>query len=70
VIVSGKVKPDLERITELFDMDLLVLDSSVTRFQALQWKKTGEQMAIPYWYVTEQGAFLHEHKNKMQGSKS
>ncbi len=61
VIVSGKVKPDLETITELFDMDLLVLDSSVTRFQALRWKKSVEQMAIPCWYVTEQGAFLQEH---------
>ncbi|MBN1791306.1 MAG: ComEC family competence protein [Bacteroidales bacterium] len=70
VIVSGKVKPDLESITKLFDMDLLVLDSSVTRFQALQWKNSGEQMAVPCWYVTEQGAFLQEHKNKMRGSKS
>ncbi len=70
VIVSGKVKPDLERVSELFAMDLLILDSSVNRFQAVQWKKACEHSVVPCWYVTEQGAFLRKYKKEIRSFKS
>jgi len=58
VVVSGRVKPHLNGIMDLLDTEFLILDSSVSRFQAMQWKKTCESLSIPYWSVAEKGAFV------------
>jgi hypothetical protein len=59
VIVSGKLKPDLDAISKALDLDLLILDSSVRKYQALQWERACEILAIPCWNVAERGAYLN-----------
>jgi hypothetical protein len=58
VIVSGKLKPDLDAVSKSLEMDLLILDSSVRKYQALLWNSACERLAIPCWNVSERGAYL------------
>ncbi len=37
LIVTGKAKPDIGKVTEWFKPDLLILDSSVRNYQADRW---------------------------------
>jgi competence protein ComEC len=64
VILSGKVKPDLEKVIGLLETDLLILDSSVKRFQALQWEEACESLSIPCWNVSDKGAYVLRYKKK------
>ena len=59
VIVSGKLKPDLDAVSKSLEMDLLILDSSVRKYQALLWNSACERLAIPCWNVSERGAYLN-----------
>lgn len=57
-VVSGILRPDMEKLGKLLDTGLLVVDSSASKYKAGIWKKMCSGMGIQCWIVSEQGAFL------------
>jgi len=57
-VVSGILRPDMEKLGKLLDTGLLVVDSSASKYKAGMWKKMCSGMGIQCWIVSEQGAFL------------
>jgi competence protein ComEC len=58
VIVTGKMKPELNATISLLDPELLILDSSVTNYQALQWIKACQRLRVKCWNVSQNGAYM------------
>jgi competence protein ComEC len=58
VIVSGKRSPDLKALLQFIDTPLLILDSTVSRWQAEQWISSCRQAGLSCWNISEKGAYV------------
>jgi competence protein ComEC len=57
IILSGKMKVNLTRITDNYKFKLLLFDSSVPFYRTEEWKQACQEQAIPYHFISEKGAF-------------
>jgi len=57
VLLSGKMKVNLTRITDNYKFKLLLFDSSVPFYRTEEWKQACEEQNIPYYFISEKGAF-------------
>jgi competence protein ComEC len=69
VIVTGKLKPDLTSLTNKLKPDLLILDSTVSKKQAVKWKSECKYFEISCWDVSERGAYWKLLKKDPSGLK-
>ncbi|MFN8258812.1 MAG: ComEC/Rec2 family competence protein [Bacteroidales bacterium] len=63
VIISKNAPMEIEPLLEIFDFDLLIADASVPEWKQQALKKDCLQMAIPFYSVSESGAFLVEYSD-------
>ncbi|MBN2482459.1 MAG: ComEC/Rec2 family competence protein [Bacteroidales bacterium] len=57
VVVTGNVYPDMGKITQLFDPERLVIDSSVKFYNAEKWKNACAEYGVDCWNIAAQGAY-------------
>ncbi len=57
LIVSGRIFPGVEILSDLVETSMVVLDSSVPFHQALQWNDYCSMAQITCWQVSKKGAF-------------
>jgi competence protein ComEC len=57
VLISGKMKVNLSRITDNYTFKLLLFDNSVPFYRIKEWKKACQEQGLPYYFVSEKGAF-------------
>ncbi len=60
LIYTGNAKLSPEKLNSLFDYDLVILDASLPYYQREYLITEFKNANIPYYDVSEQGAFLHE----------
>jgi competence protein ComEC len=58
VIVTGNLKPDMDALVKLLDPELLILDSSVKNYQAVQWIKLCQRLGVNCWNISQKGAYM------------
>ena len=56
LLVTGKQKPDVKSVENVFEARLLVIDGSVPKYLAEQWQAQAEVMGIPYYNIGQEGA--------------
>lgn len=59
IILSDKLSVNLQTINHLFEYDLLIADASFPNWKLDLIKEECRQMAIPFYRVSESGAFVH-----------
>jgi competence protein ComEC len=59
LILSKNAPMDVVNIRKIVDFDLLIVDSSVSKWKQEILKRDCQQMAIPLYNVSESGAFVH-----------
>jgi competence protein ComEC len=59
IILSKNASMDIESIQNLFDFDMLIVDASVPKWKQEVIKKDCQQMTIPFYNVSEGGAFIY-----------
>jgi competence protein ComEC len=59
LVVTGSLSVKPYRMYKEILPEILILDSSVKRYQAEQWKQAGERLGIFCYPVTEKGAFIN-----------
>jgi competence protein ComEC len=59
IIMSKYTSMDLNSILNLFEFDLLIADATVSKWKQEILKKDCQQLAIPFYNVSESGAFVH-----------
>jgi competence protein ComEC len=60
LILSKNVSADLDNISNLFQFDALIADASVPKWKQDVLKRDCQQMAIPFYNVSESGAFVYQ----------
>jgi competence protein ComEC len=58
VVVNNSTGQDLQRLIELFNFDILVVDASVNASGAGYWKKASDMYHLKCWTVADHGAFM------------
>jgi len=58
LIVSKKPKLYIKKLAETFDIKMVVFDGSVPAWKMIYWKKDCDSLHIPYYDVSEKGAFV------------
>lgn len=56
LLVTGKQKPDVKSVENVFETRLLVIDGSVPKYLAEQWQAQAEILGIPYYNMGQEGA--------------
>lgn len=56
LLIHGKQKPDVKSVKNAFVAQLLIIDGSVPKYYAEQWKAQAEEMSMPCYYVGD-GAY-------------
>ena len=59
LVLSKNAPMDIEPLKNLFDFDLLIADASVPKWKQEIIKRDCQQMEIPFYNVSESGAFEH-----------
>ncbi len=59
IVLSKNAPMDLEPLKNLFDFEMLIADASVPKWKQEVIKKDCQQMEIPFYNVSESGAFEH-----------
>ena len=57
IVISGSFYPDTDAILHLFNVNCLVIDSSVGSNYAWQWTEACNKSGIPCWNVAARGAY-------------
>jgi len=59
LVLSKNAPMDIEPLKNLFDFDLLIADASVPKWKQEIIKRDCQQLEIPFYNVSESGAFEH-----------
>ena len=62
MIVRGRMKTTLGKLLDVYDVDLLIVDSSVPDYLKDRWKEQAAELNIPCWAVKDEGAFVYKDK--------
>ncbi len=60
IIVRGRMKTDLDKLLDVYDVDLLIVDGSVPDYLKERWKEKAEELDVECWAVKDKGAFIYE----------
>jgi len=63
IILSKNAIMDLEPLQSLFDFEMLIADASVPKWKQEVLKRDCQQLEIPFYNVSESGAFTHQIRN-------
>ncbi len=64
IILSQNIYTDIKPIVDLFDFKTIIFDGTNKNWRTEKWKEQCENLNIPYYDITTQGAFAVDFKTK------
>lgn len=60
MLVSGRKPEKLDKLLNCYDIDLLILDGSLSAYHAKAWKQAALEAGVKFYHTTQQGAYIYE----------
>ena len=67
LLIQNNPKIDLQQLFEHFELDLLIFDASNAKWRVEKWKEVCTLMNVPFYDINEEGAWVLDLNNFIQG---